>query len=92
MKYKFYEEKPCITETLSLDDEWVKYRDSNTHLYFKEINWIAYNTNTKVSDYFVDDLTFGDPVVFHVVNGYWGYLLNVFYYYFDTDDWNGLTK
>lgn len=92
MKYKFYEDTPNIPETLSIDEEWVKYRESNTHLYFKELSWIAKNTDTKASDYFVDDWTFGDPVVFHKVTGYWGYLLSDFYLYFDLDDWEGFVN
>ena len=92
MKYKFYEDIPNIPETLSMDGEWVKYRESNTHLYFKELNWIAKNTNTKASDYVVDDWTFGDPVVFHKTKGYWGYLLSDFYLHFDLDDWDGFAN
>jgi hypothetical protein len=91
MKYKFYEQ-PEKQEILSLGQEWVKYRESNTPLYFKELQWIAKNTNTKVEDYFVDDWTFGDPVVFHKADGYFGYLLSDFYLYFDTDDWESYTS
>lgn len=92
MKYKFHEATPDIPEIISYDHEWVKYREENTRFYIKELQWIANNTNTKTIDYVVDDWTFGDPVVFHKTNGYFGYLLSDFYMYFDIDDWNSYCR
>lgn len=70
MKYKFYEEP----------SEWADKRQ-----YTQEINWIAKNLNLKVSNFMVDDETFGEPVLFYE-GKYFGYLDNRFYWCFDRDD------
>ncbi len=56
-------------------------------LYWKEVNWIAKNTGLDVCKFSVDDMTFGDPVVFYG-GKYQGYLLSDFYDAFVKDDFD----
>ena len=78
MKYKFYDDPP----ELNLNDpaEWADGRK-----YTKEINWAAKNMNLDVNKFRVDDVTFGDPVLFYQDRCV-GYLDNLFYRAFDVDD------
>lgn len=87
MKYKFHELEPSYE--LSADGrKWPDEACSNTwKLFRKEICWIAKNMNLDVNKFKVDDMTFGDPVVFYD-GKYFGYLLDNFYYAMDTDDWS----
>lgn len=87
MKYKFHEHPPSFVKP---DDFWeVDYPDRN--LYLKEICWIAKNMGLEMALFRVEDMTFGDPVLFY--NGkYFGYLDSYFYRCFDLDtfdDWWG---
>lgn len=86
MKYKFYELEPSYE--LSEDGrKWPEQACDNTwKLFRKEINWIAKNLNKDVNKFKIDDMTFGDPVVFYD-GKYFGYLLDDFYHAFDIDDW-----
>lgn len=86
MKYKFYELEPSYQ--LSEDGrKWPEEACDNTwKLFRKEINWIAKNLNKDVNKFKIDDMTFGDPVVFYD-GKYFGYLLDDFYHAFDIDDW-----
>lgn len=84
MKYKFYETPLDIDYT---DDDWPKDACKNTWTRFnKEINWIAKNLNKDVRKFRVDDMTFGDPVVFYG-DQYMGYLMDDFYEAMDKDAW-----
>ena len=80
MKYKFHEELPSYDPN---GEVW-----ANKESYIKEINWIAKNKGLDVNKFRVDDFTFGEPVVFYD-GRYFGYLDSLFYYHFDTDDWDG---
>lgn len=86
MKYKFHEEPPTL-KTNDDDRKWPEQACDNTHMFSKEICWIAKNLNLDVNKFRIDDMTFGDPVVFYD-GKYFGYLLDDFYYAMDTDDWN----
>lgn len=87
MKYKFHELEPSY-EIASDGRKWPDEACANTwKLFRKEINWIAKNLNKDVTKFKVDDMTFGDPVVFYD-GKYFGYLLDDFYYAMDTDDWD----
>ena len=86
MKYKFHELEPSY-EIASDGRKWPEEACNNTwKLFRKEINWIAKNLNKDVNKFKVDDMTFGDPVVFYD-GKYFGYLDSFFYRYFDVDDW-----
>ena len=81
MKYKFYDDPP----ELNLNEP-AELVDSRKHT--KEINWAAKNMNLDVNKFRVDDVTFGDPVLFYQ-GRYVGYLDNLFYRAFDVDDSSG---
>lgn len=86
MKYKFHEQAP---EYNSEHDSRVWPEDcySNTwKVYKKEITWIARHLNKNIKSFKVDDMTFGDPVVFYE-GKYLGYLMDDFYIALSEDDW-----
>jgi hypothetical protein len=86
MKYKFHEPKPSY-EIASDGRQWPEQACDNTKLFIKELNWIAKNTGKDFNKLRVDDMTFGEPVVFYS-DKYMGYLDSIFYRCFDTDSWD----
>ena len=87
MKYKFHELEPSY-ELSSDGRKWPDEACNNTFtLFWQEINWIAKNMNLDVNKFKVDDMTFGDPVVFYD-GQYFGYLLRDFYLAMDMDEWS----
>ena len=83
MKYKFHEIPPQFTCD-AYDGGWTDEPEK----YIKEINWVAKGLGLEVNNFRVDDMTFGDPVLFYQ-NKYMGYLDNLFYIAFDVDDFEG---
>jgi hypothetical protein len=89
MKYKFYE-----TEFSASGDNrmWPEEVFNNTFVLFrKEVQWLSDNTGKEYNKFKVDDMTFGEPVVFYDGH-YIGYLDSLFYYAMDVDcfeDWWG---
>jgi hypothetical protein len=78
MKRKFYDDPPKLE--MASPCCWA---DKNQ--YTKEINWVAKHMFLDVNKFRVDDITFGDPVLFYC-GKYMGYLDNLFYRAFDIDD------
>ena len=83
MKYKFHEIPHRFTYSDN-DDGWTDEPEK----YIKEINWVAKGLGLEVNKFRVDDMTFGDPVLFYQ-SKYMGYLDNLFYRAFDVDDFEG---
>lgn len=79
MKRKFYDDPPEL-KIINPASHWAE-----GNKYTKEINWIAKNLELEVNKFTVDEMTFGDPVIFYQ-GKYIGYLDNLFYYAFDVDD------
>jgi len=82
VKYKFYEQN---LPTVDLKGQ----RWADIKQYTKEIAWVCKNTGRDFNKFKVDDVTFGyEPVMFYE-GKYAGYLDQLFYNYFDVDDWEG---
>lgn len=72
MKRKFYDDPP------ELDDVYHYSYWADPKHYWNEINYIAKKEGKNVNSFQIDDMTFGEPVLF-VDGKYWGYLDHYFY-------------